>query len=147
MKIFWSIVVAVVAFVVLFMFQATRGTATTVFLPSKLIEIESKSHLRRVRVAGRVAGDSIDYQVEPKLKLSFEIKDPQGNSETTLPVVYNGIKPDMFAPGRDVIIEGEYKNGTVYASSLLTQCPSKYEPPDSPGVKRQGDYHQKGLGQ
>ena len=35
----------------------------------------------------------------------------------------------MFTAGRDVIIDGEYKDGVLQAQKLLTQCPSKYEPP------------------
>jgi cytochrome c-type biogenesis protein CcmE len=46
-----------------------------------------------------------------------------------VPVVYQGLRPDMFSAGRDVIIDGEYRDGLVIASTLLTQCPSKYEAP------------------
>jgi cytochrome c-type biogenesis protein CcmE len=36
-------------------------------------------------------------------------------------------KPDMFAAGRDVIVEGRLKrNGTIEARQVLTSCPSKY---------------------
>lgn len=49
-------------------------------------------------------------------------------------VTYNGLKPDMFEPARDVLIDGVLKstaNGGFFieAHSILTQCPSKYEPP------------------
>jgi len=38
-------------------------------------------------------------------------------------------KPDMFAPGRDVIVEGRLApDGTIDASQVLTSCPSKYAP-------------------
>ncbi len=50
-----------------------------------------------------------------------------------VPVVYQGLRPDMFEAGRDVIIDGEFKDGVVIASSLLTQCPSKYEAPSPEG--------------
>jgi cytochrome c-type biogenesis protein CcmE len=45
-----------------------------------------------------------------------------------LPVEYTGILPDMFAEGRDVIVEGTYVNGVLRAQSVMTSCPSKYEP-------------------
>jgi hypothetical protein len=36
-------------------------------------------------------------------------------------------KPDMFAPGRDVIVEGKLGGGdTIEARQVLTSCPSKY---------------------
>ena len=52
-----------------------------------------------------------------------------GNSSAPIPVVYRGLRPDMFTSGRDVIIDGEFRDGVLTASSLLTQCPSKYEAP------------------
>ena len=77
----------------------------------------------------------IDYSVDPAFVLKFSIVNP-GKADTTnefaaraVPVVYQGIRPDMFTVGRDVIIDGEYTGGVLQASKLLTQCPSKYEPP------------------
>jgi cytochrome c-type biogenesis protein CcmE len=43
-------------------------------------------------------------------------------------VAFTGIVPDMFAEGRDVIIEGRYLDGTLHAQQIMTSCPSKYEP-------------------
>jgi cytochrome c-type biogenesis protein CcmE len=35
----------------------------------------------------------------------------------------------MFAEGRDVIIEGHYEAGNaLLAKTIMTSCPSKYEP-------------------
>lgn len=45
----------------------------------------------------------------------------------SLPVRYNGILPDMFGDGRDVIVEGKVEGGVFHAKTLLTTCPSKYE--------------------
>ena len=78
----------------------------------------------------------VDYAVTPGFLLRFSIINPGKGDQAvpvdpkqTIPVVYQGIKPDMFTPGRDVIIDGEFRDGILYASKLLTQCPSKYEPP------------------
>ncbi len=41
-------------------------------------------------------------------------------------------KPDMFAPGRDVIVEGKLgADGAIAATQVLTSCPSKYKPKQS----------------
>jgi len=43
-------------------------------------------------------------------------------------VAYPGIKPAMFAEGREVIVEGNVESGGVFhADTLMTKCPSKYE--------------------
>jgi hypothetical protein len=45
-------------------------------------------------------------------------------------VVYRGSVPDLFAPGRDVVLQGRLRDGIFAAvpGSLVTQCPSKYAP-------------------
>jgi len=51
-----------------------------------------------------------------------------------VPVHYQGVLPDMFAEGRDVIVEGRYDaGGALAAKTLMTSCPSKYEP-EKPGA-------------
>ena len=47
-----------------------------------------------------------------------------------LAVLYRGTVPDMFAPGRAVVVSGRLRNGMFVAvpGSLLTKCPSKYTP-------------------
>jgi hypothetical protein len=43
-------------------------------------------------------------------------------------------KPDMFAPGRDVIVEGLVTpNNMIEARQVLTSCPSKYSPKQNQG--------------
>jgi cytochrome c-type biogenesis protein CcmE len=44
-----------------------------------------------------------------------------------VPVAYKGILPDMFAEGREVVVEGHYKSGAMTAKQIMTSCPSKYE--------------------
>jgi cytochrome c-type biogenesis protein CcmE len=82
-----------------------------------------------LRVAGRVQPGSIDYDART-LRLSFHLAGfPDGKTSGTesVPVAFTGIKPDMFADGRDVIVEGRYTDGVLHAQQVLTSCPSKYE--------------------
>ena len=77
-----------------------------------------------VRVAGTVAADSVQRDAV-QLILRFTIDDGQQD----LPVVYEGIVPDAFSAGGDVVVEGELgPDGVFQASELLVRCPSKYEP-------------------
>lgn len=133
-KLFVSIVVGFFLIGGLLLYQATQTGTSLVLSPLELQEAhaEGKS-LQRIRVGGRVADHKIDYQLEPEIRLSFTIQNPgppdSNSPESLTKVVYEGLKPDMFAPGRDVIIDGDFTNGVLHASTLLTQCPSKYEPP------------------
>lgn len=60
--------------------------------------------------------------------LRFRLRDINGSR--TVPVVYTGSVPDLFAAGRDVSVRGKLENGLFVAErdSLVTKCPSKYAP-------------------
>ena len=78
-----------------------------------------------LRVAGRVGSKSIDWN-PATLDLRFRLA--RFDETDGVEVVYNGVLPDMFAEGRDVIVEGTYgSGGAFHAHTLLTSCPSKYE--------------------
>lgn len=125
-KVFISLVIAFIVCGGALVYQATRGTSSLVLSPSEVLVKGTSRDLKRIRVGGRVV-EPIAYQTEPRMVLSFGIKNPAGGEEV-VPVVYNGLKPDMFAAGRDVLIDGDYIGGTIQAAKLQTQCPSKYEP-------------------
>lgn len=83
-----------------------------------------------VRVAGRVRNGSVQWDART-LDLAFVLGDFDEASELTVPVKYTGLLPDMFAEGRDVIVEGKYTGAGVFqAHTVLTSCPSKYEAED-----------------
>jgi cytochrome c-type biogenesis protein CcmE len=47
----------------------------------------------------------------------------------SLPVIYQGVVPDTFKVGNEVVVEGTLKsNGIFQAYTLMPKCPSKYEP-------------------
>jgi len=134
-------VVVCAAFAVFLMF-ATMTTSHAVLTPSEVVDAGNRA-MGRLRIAGRVSSDSISYQVNPEFRLEFYVEDRPAEgqeagalsgvtdqSRKRLKVVFEDIKPDMFTNGRDVLIDGQLENGTIMASSILTQCPSKYEPKD-----------------
>jgi len=132
-RIFISLVVVFVVVAGVLVYQATKGTSSLVLLPSELLgQAAAESSLARIRVAGKVV-EPVSYQTQPELVLSFSVEDPK-NPKGVVPVTYKGLKPDMFAAGRDVIIDGDYQNGRIEAATLQTQCPSKYEPA-APGTQ------------
>jgi cytochrome c-type biogenesis protein CcmE len=135
-KFYILIGIALVAAILLIV-NGVKNTASLVFVPSQMLtSATSSSNLSRIRLAGRVSTQPIDYKTEPNIELRFTVDDPPGYSTGSIPVVYHGLKPDMFQSGRDVIIDGAFKDGVLVASSLLTQCPSKYEPPSPSDLNR-----------
>lgn len=130
-RVFLSLVFLALVVGGLLVFQASKVGTSDVLLPSKLAAHPKDNGVPRIRVAGRVSSDPIEYSVQPTFELKFTVLDP-GTKDIgagVLPVVYRGVKPDMFAPGRDVIMDGNFSGGVLEATKLLTQCPSKYEAP------------------
>lgn len=131
-KIFLSVVAVFLVIAGALIFQGAQTGTSAVLMPSDLAAKNSSASMNRIRVAGRVAEAPVDYKVEPAIELRFSIEDPGNKPDKktgTVPVYYAGLKPDMFATGRDVIIDGDFNGGVLTANKLLTQCPSKYEPP------------------
>ncbi len=76
-----------------------------------------------VRVAGTVQKGTVVHD-DAKQQISFIISD---SNRQSLPVVYSGIVPDIFAPGIQVVVEGHYTGqGPFQAQTLLAKCPSKF---------------------
>ncbi len=78
-----------------------------------------------LRVKGWVRQGSIRWDARTN-DLAFELARQDGSAP--VPVAYHGILPDMFADGREVVIEGRYTGGRLSAKQIMTSCPSKYEP-------------------
>ena len=123
-------VIGAVAYLIYTGIQETSNYYLTIeeFLPQK----EAFAN-EGVRLAGRVQAGSIQW--DPKaLQLRFVLgpfKEQGGAMVQTvgIPVHYQGVLPDMFAEGRDVIVEGQYRTEqALIAKTLMTSCPSKYEP-------------------
>jgi cytochrome c-type biogenesis protein CcmE len=88
-----------------------------------------KIYGEQIRVTGKVADGSADYDVEKRL-LTFAITDGNTNGAVgSLPMTYEGIRPNNFDEGIEVVVEGKYgATGVFTADQIITKCPSKYEP-------------------
>src|ERR1700743_2316580 len=59
-------------------------------------------------------------------KMTFEVEDRNGGG--AMPVSYQGVVPDPFRGGREIVLTGAVENGTFVGEpeSLITKCPSKF---------------------
>jgi cytochrome c-type biogenesis protein CcmE len=109
---------------VFLLYSSIAGGGTPSLRPSSLA-----GHAGKVSLSGRVlkpvTGDAHGAG------LHFRLRDVKGSA--TVPVVYKGSVPDLFKPGRDVVVDGRYANGvfTAVPGTLVTKCPSKYVPKKS----------------
>ncbi|HLK87489.1 MAG TPA: cytochrome c maturation protein CcmE [Candidatus Binataceae bacterium] len=119
---------------------AVRNTSEYYLTVSEVSARHAQLGGQMLRVAGRVKAGSISWD-PATLTLAFAIvapPNPDGSPVKAVAaaepaqfrVVERGEpKPDMFAAGRDVIVEGRFAaDGTIEARQVLTSCPSKYVP-------------------
>ncbi len=107
------------ALAVFLLYTSIAGGTTPSLKPSQLPGHEGKVALGGV-VLGPISGDAHAQG------LRFRLRDPDGRA--TVPVLFRGSKPDLFAKGREVIASGQLRAGVFVASELSTRCPSKYSP-------------------
>jgi cytochrome c-type biogenesis protein CcmE len=119
---------------------AVRNTSEYYLTVSEVSARQAQLNGQMLRVAGRVKPNSISWD-PATLTLAFAIvapPNPDGSPVRPIaaaePAVFRVVergepKPDMFAAGRDVIVEGRFAaDGTIEARQVLTSCPSKYAP-------------------
>jgi cytochrome c-type biogenesis protein CcmE len=134
-----GLMVAAIAYLIV---TAVRNTAEYYMTVSEVSAQQSQLIGQSLRVAGRVAPGTISWDPQT-LPLAFGLMQPPpaDGSAGVRPVAAMAAgpsfrvicrgepKPDMFAPNRDVIVEGSLmSNGTIEARQVLTSCPSKYTP-------------------
>lgn len=121
-----TIIVAAVAYLV---YTGIRETSVYYLTIEEFLAKREAVAGEGLRVSGQVGAKSIEWN-PATLDLKFQLVNPDKNDGVL--VAYNGVLPDMFADGRDVIVEGTYGHeGAFHARTLLTSCPSKYEAEDT----------------
>ena len=96
------------------------NTSSEARQPSELSEaVPGKSY----EMTGKVVPGSIE---ESGTGISFEVSDRDGGG--SLPVSYEGVVPDPFRDGREIVLKGSVENGVFVGErdTLVTKCPSKF---------------------
>ena len=106
---------------VFLLYTSIAGGGTPTLRPSQL-----PGHDGRVSLMGKVVGQPTGDAHAGGLR--FRLRDVEGTA--AVPVVYTGSVPDLFRKGRDIVVDGTYRNGLFVAvpGTLVTKCPSKYSP-------------------
>ncbi len=104
-----------------------ESSAMYYYTVSELTEQGESVRNTNIRVNGQVDIDSAEHNSTGTSALEFTIME----GGKSLPVIYQGIVPDTFGAGREIVIEGHLDSeGVFQADTILAKCPSKYEPGD-----------------
>tara|TARA_B110000263_G_scaffold41418_1_gene33215 strand:- start:32 stop:457 length:426 start_codon:yes stop_codon:yes gene_type:complete len=95
------------------------------YSPSELLNSEIAQG-SIIRAGGMVASGSIEKSTD-SLEVVFLITDFQNS----LPVIYNGILPDLFSEDAGVVVKGFLQeDGTFFAQEVLAKHDENYMPPE-----------------
>jgi cytochrome c-type biogenesis protein CcmE len=143
--------VAVIAGALGYLLSTSMSDAMEYYHPVAVVMTKSAEMKgQRMRMGGLVQDGTI-AQKPGTLEYIFEVKpipreapsfaaivaQNPGIMEQTLQVRFNGVVPDTFKEGNEVIVTGELgTDGVFYAKDMTAKCPSKYEA----AAKNEGTY-------
>jgi cytochrome c-type biogenesis protein CcmE len=121
--------VLITAAVSYLVYAGIRTTSMYYFEMDEFLASRARHEGEPMRVKGWVRKGSVKW--DPRTNdLLFDLA--RKDESDPVPVSYRGILPDMFADGREVVVEGKYHQGAFAARQIMTSCPSKYEPAATP---------------
>jgi cytochrome c-type biogenesis protein CcmE len=104
--------------------NAFRSNLVFFFTPSQIAAHEAPTG-RSLRIGGLVETGSIRRE---GVKVHFTVTD----TAQSIPVVYEGILPDLFKEGKGVVAQGELgSDGVFQASEVLAKHDENYMPPEA----------------
>lgn len=113
----WGLIgsAAAVAAALAYLVSGSFGDALVYFYtPSEVVKLTDGNHDRKIRVGGMVEQGSL--AVTPQsLKIGFRLTD----GETTIPVAYEGVPPDLFKEGQGAVVEGVWRADRVFQASFI----------------------------
>ncbi len=101
-------------------YQGARSSIVYYLTPAEFAG-RPQLHQSRIRLAGRVDPGSVQ-------RLPGEVRFVIGDGSARYPVRYTGALPDLFAEGRQVLVEGRLdRNGLFQATQVITTHPVEYK--------------------
>jgi cytochrome c-type biogenesis protein CcmE len=107
-------------------FNAMDGQGAYYMTVSELATSPEAAAGEQVRAGGNVVAGTIQ-----RGELGDAVKFEMTDGTSKMPVVYDGVVPDIFADHAEVIVTGTIRpDGVFEANELLTKCPSRFESAD-----------------
>jgi len=114
--------------------SALRQDIVFFFSPTEIMEAKVPTEGRRIRLGGLVEQGSV---VKEGATVRFKVTD----GANALPVVYEGLLPDLFREGQGVVTEGRMGQGVFVASEVLAKHDENYMPKEvAESLKKSGHW-------
>ena len=102
-----------------------QGVQSTVFFhtPHEILASAETFRNRTIRIGALVERESTAWD-PAAVQLRFRVTE---DSRTFIPVVFNGVKPDMYREGQGVVVEGQLDDrGVFQATQVLVKHNEEY---------------------
>ena len=133
---------AVLALAAGLILNAFQSNLVFFFSPSQVLANEAPQG-RTFRIGGMVEAGSLKRQRDG-LTVQFNVTD----TARTVPVVYQGILPDLFKEGKGVVAQGSLgADGVFHATQVLAKHDENYMPPEAAHALEQAKKAQRTLKQ
>ena len=121
--------VAVLGLAVALVLNAFQSNLVFFFTPSQVVAKEAPQG-RPFRIGGLVEAGTLK-RTPNSLDVNFIVTD----TVQRLPVVYNGLLPDLFKEGKGVVAQGTVgSDGVFHATEVLAKHDENYMPPEAAGA-------------
>jgi cytochrome c-type biogenesis protein CcmE len=121
---------------------ALRGNINLFFPPADVVAGKAPVG-QSIRIGGMVSKGSV-VRDDNSLKVSFSLTDYKGS----VPVVYEGILPDLFDEEQGAVATGVLtEEGVLNATEILAKHDENYMPPEVAEALEQSGYDHKGSPQ
>ena len=121
---------------------AMRGNINLFYPPAEVVAGKAPVD-QSIRVGGMVVKGSLQRATD-SLQVNFQLTDYQAS----VPVVYTGILPDLFAEGQGAVASGRLNgDGVLEATEILAKHDENYMPPEVADALKDSGYDQKGKPQ
>lgn len=139
-KLLWVIATLFGAIIAVALIIYAIGEQTDYYFDPTMISAGQAPEGKRIRAGGMVVAGSVKRDSADPLAIRFAITD----YEHSVPVVYRGVLPDLFAENSGVVATGELQGQTFVASEVLAKHDENYMPPEVAKSLKQ-DHAQNGV--
>ncbi len=102
-----------------------QGMQSTVYFytPAEILAAPSEFQGKTIRIGALVQKGSTEWDSET-VRLKFSITE---DSKQFIPIVFEGVKPDLYREGQGVVVEGRLDGGGIFhANELLVKHSEEY---------------------
>lgn len=128
----------IVATIGVISYQGLRQMTVFFYTPQEVLAAPHQFQKKVIRIGALVQPGSVVWD-PARIQLSFQITE---DSQHMIPVVYQGVKPDMFREGQGVVVEGILTGNQFQAHQLLVKHSEEYKVDTKAHQKNKAEYYQ-----